>query len=320
MALPNPSPGDTIAADNIDELRVHLTGQSGKTEAWHLRQSTGNTLITLATADGSNGFRLNDSAGVQVFYVDSDGNVTQAGTFSPGTLVLPNGATPSQTTEASAVWDTDDDVLTVGTGSATKVVGLKRGAGINASATQDLVFDTTAGALEVWNGSAIRNIFPTDFKYKTAAQVFTANTTYANVTATSGDLAVAIGASEVWLIECHMSVSFTSTGGLKVQLTGPAAPTAVSVTGTYGTIFTSAAADSIAVSGFGQVNSFSSNLFAVNAGTANGAFNTSTGTVIFAALVSNGVNAGTVTVQAAQNSAAGTTTINTSWIRAQRVA
>lgn len=60
---------------------------------------------------------MNDSAGVQMFYVDSDGNVTQAGSFTPTTLILPNSAAPAQTTEASVAWDTDSDNFVVGTGS-----------------------------------------------------------------------------------------------------------------------------------------------------------------------------------------------------------
>ena len=39
-----------------------------------------------------------------------------------GTLLLPAAASPSQTAEGSIVWDTDDDLLTVGTGSARRVM------------------------------------------------------------------------------------------------------------------------------------------------------------------------------------------------------
>ena len=42
-------------------------------------------------------------------------------TFSgTGQLVLPGNTTPSQTTEGSVVWDTDSDLLTIGTGAARK--------------------------------------------------------------------------------------------------------------------------------------------------------------------------------------------------------
>jgi hypothetical protein len=37
--------------------------------------------------------------------------------LSPATLIVPSSATPAQTAEGSVVWDSDDDVLTVGTGA-----------------------------------------------------------------------------------------------------------------------------------------------------------------------------------------------------------
>lgn len=39
-----------------------------------------------------------------------------------GTLVLPGAATPAQTTEGQIVWDTDDDLLTIGTGASRKTM------------------------------------------------------------------------------------------------------------------------------------------------------------------------------------------------------
>jgi hypothetical protein len=41
--------------------------------------------------------------------------------LSPATLTLPVATTPAQTAEGSVVWDSDDDVLTVGTGAARKI-------------------------------------------------------------------------------------------------------------------------------------------------------------------------------------------------------
>lgn len=46
-----------------------------------------------------------------------------AGTASiSGTLIIPASASPAQTTDASVVWDSDDNLLTVGTGSARKTM------------------------------------------------------------------------------------------------------------------------------------------------------------------------------------------------------
>ena len=121
MSLPNPATGDTIQATDVSDIKNHLEGGSGKTAPYNLRQSTGNMLLTAATNDGSNGIRFNDSDNSQIFYVDSDGNITVVGTITnSGALVLPVSASPSQTADGSVVWDSDDDVLTVGDGAARK--------------------------------------------------------------------------------------------------------------------------------------------------------------------------------------------------------
>ena len=43
-------------------------------------------------------------------------------TLTPAVLNIPNAASPAQTAEGSAVWDSDDDVLTVGDGTARKTL------------------------------------------------------------------------------------------------------------------------------------------------------------------------------------------------------
>ena len=121
MALPNPATGDTIQATDVSDIKNHLEGGSGKTAPYNLRQSTGNLILTTATNDGSNGIRFNDSDNSQIFYVDSNGNITIVGTMTQsGSLILPVSATPSQTTDGSIVWDSDDDTITVGDGASRK--------------------------------------------------------------------------------------------------------------------------------------------------------------------------------------------------------
>ncbi len=155
MALPNPSNFTRILGSHMRAIKEHLEGAAGSTVAYHLRQLSGNFLITLSEAAGATKFRVNDSAAAEMFSVDSDGNVTVVGTLTQsGALILPLSASPAQTADGSVVWDSDDDVLTVGTGAATKRLGLTRGAGSNASATAEMVYDTTATKLKVWNGSA----------------------------------------------------------------------------------------------------------------------------------------------------------------------
>jgi hypothetical protein len=51
------------------------------------------------------------------------GSTGGGATLQPGTLILPGSTSPAQTAEGSAVWDTDDDVLTVGTGATRKTFG-----------------------------------------------------------------------------------------------------------------------------------------------------------------------------------------------------
>ena len=121
MALPNPSAGDVIRASHVDEIREHLEGASGSTAPYHLRQSTGNFIITLPDAAGATKLRLNDSGGTEVFSVDSDGTITHSGTYVPATLTLPTSASPVPTVEGRVIWDSDDNNLTIGNGSSAQV-------------------------------------------------------------------------------------------------------------------------------------------------------------------------------------------------------
>jgi len=75
-----------------------------------------------------------------------------SGSVSPSTLVIPGASSPAQTAEGSAVWDTDDDKLTVGTGAARKTM-VNEGAATSSGltmATSRLLGRTTAssGAIE----------------------------------------------------------------------------------------------------------------------------------------------------------------------------
>lgn len=121
MTLPNPSTGDTIQATDITDIKNHLEGASTYTAPYHLRQSTGSFTITLPDAAGATKLRLNDSAGSEVFSVDSDGTITNSGTYAPAAITLPGSASPSPTTDGSIVWDTDDNNIAIGDGSSTQL-------------------------------------------------------------------------------------------------------------------------------------------------------------------------------------------------------
>ena len=158
MALTQFTSGATLSAADLNAIVDMIQGAAGSTDAFFFRSSTGNDfIIRLADAAGARKFSIQDSAGVEVASIDSDGVLTVASTVFTN-LTVPTSATPTQTVEGRIVWDSDDDVLTAGTGTATKRIGLLRGAGSAASATSELMYDTTAQVLQVWDGSASRII------------------------------------------------------------------------------------------------------------------------------------------------------------------
>ena len=63
--------------------------------------------------------------------------------MAPGTLTLPQAAAPTPTAEGQAIWDIDDDRLTVGDGVGTQTLGPGQ------RATQAQVEAETAGAVYV---------------------------------------------------------------------------------------------------------------------------------------------------------------------------
>ena len=317
--------------DQLNQIIQHLQGASGKADAYIFRSSSGNNFtVVLSDNVGARTFRILDLAENVVASIDSDGNMTLAGGLTQGTLLVPTAASPSQTTEGELKWDSDDDRLTAGTGAATKVIGLSRGAGLSASATQELAYDTTSKLLNVWDGSASRTI-NTVQNYKTATQVITTTTTFADVTGALGaTFSFPIAANEVWEAEYYIPLAFGGTGGAKFQLTGPGTPTNVDSTGEYTVLSGASTTDNTsipAVKGFAAVTAFSSAIAAANS--ASGALWTNAGAyergsanfVRIRARVINGANAGTVTLQAAQNSSNSTTTLGLgSYMRAERIA
>jgi hypothetical protein len=173
-----------------------------------------------------------------------------------------------------------------------------------------LAADIRGRAVNVSGGAA-----PT--KYKTAAQSFIATSTYADVTATSGNLAAAVAAGRTYRVRIRMYLSALGTagsGGLKVQLTGPAAPTKVFAIGRASWTFVSGGADYPSSELVSFATAFSSTILTepnVNTTVASGlqAGGVSPEVVEIEAVIVNGVNAGTITLQAAQETGAGTTTI-----------
>lgn len=274
--------GSTILINDLNQLIDLFEGASSMTEAWKLVSSSGeNFIIKLADAAGARKFSIQDSAGVEVAYIDSDGNLTISGSFTPsGTLILPASTSPATTTDAAIQWDSDDNLIVVGDGSTTQTF---------------------------YPGA-------TKYKYKTTQQDFT-TTTLATVTATSGNIAFAVLASVAYEVEIYGYMSALGTaasGGFKWGFTFPTSPTIAraqvdaSFTPTQGGAVIDNAvmrdvytlADITSGTAFGGVNRND----ATTAGLTAGLFR-----VKF--FLVNGVTAGTVTFQAAQNTAAGTSSI-----------
>ena len=235
--------------------------------------------------------------------------VTGAGTITallltsagPTNAQLPTSAAPSQTTAGQLEWGTTNKVLTVG------------------------------------DGTNNRSITPDDqvFKYKAAAQQFSADTTFADITASSGNFAFPVVASGVYRARFVLPLTHGGTGGVKIQFTGPAAATLVRYDSLASAVWVAQSNDSgaatetsvlaaaeldagTAFSSSGGLNSVTSAPTSGTSGTNLLAANT---IVTIDLLVINGANAGTVTLQGAQNSANSTTDfVAGCWMEARRVA
>jgi len=161
----------------------------------------------------------------------------------------------------------------------------------------------------------------TTVAYKSAAQTFSANTTFANITATSGNLAFAIAANETWRAKWVLPITTGAVNtGAKVQLTGPGTPTFVSYVVSFLADQTFTGLVSASNSGGTTQYTVSASAFSTSLGTTsvgNIANGNATGflqansagafTIVIDALIINGANAGTVTLQGAQNAATSTT-------------
>lgn len=150
-------------------------------------------------------------------------------------------------------------------------------------------------------------------KYDVATQTVNASTTFVDLIMTGSPAVASQGtaASEVWLAEGDLPLSFTGTGGFKAQITGPAGGTAVSIRPNVPLISNTAAgaqylafeaATTALSTGFAAHNAAAAtdNLYTTGVTAAN---------LHFIAYLANGATTGTFTVQIAQNSANGTTIV-----------
>ncbi len=159
--------------------------------------------------------------------------------------------------------------------------------------------------------------------YKTSTQAFTTNTTFADVAgADAATFAFAIGANEKWIAKYHIQVDFGGLGGLKLQLTGPSSPTLVSGYAKSTQLVQDGANDAnVSMMPTAPFTAFSASVIAQDSTAilgGNTKFYIQEGSsgliqnwVEVDVLIINGATAGTVTLQAAQNSSDSSTTLGT---------
>ena len=107
--------------DQLNQIIEHLQGEATSKDAYIFRSSSGNNFsVILSDNAGVRKFSIKDSDEVEVAYIDSNGNLVLSGGITQATLTLPVATSPAQTAEGSVVWDSDDNLITVGDGSSRK--------------------------------------------------------------------------------------------------------------------------------------------------------------------------------------------------------
>ena len=224
MSIAAVSAGDTIAADDVNTIKNHLEGQAGSTLAWFLRAASGeNIVIRLADNAGAKKFSIQDSDGSEIAMVDSDGALTISSTFTPGTLILPQGSAPTPTVEGDIQWDTDDDVIVVGTGSTQKRIG----SGTLKTSGGGYFFLPTGPAVgTIVQSSASANTYGSwvEFDASTAAALYVVGATIGNIdTTNSGYVQLDVGTGSTTSVgEWKWDyASSTDAGPLQVEFPFP---------------------------------------------------------------------------------------------------
>lgn len=110
--------GNTSAATNLNQL-IDLMEGAESIDFLLMSLTATDFKVRLADAGGTRKFIIQDSGGSTVAYVDSDGNASFT-SIALTSLVIPAAASPAQTADASVVWDSDGDFLTIGDGTSRK--------------------------------------------------------------------------------------------------------------------------------------------------------------------------------------------------------
>ena len=315
-----PASGGLLSASSITDRRVALgdgavtlttTGDIMYASAAHTpaRLAVGSANQALTVAGGVPTWAATPASVLtttgDLLYASAANILARLGIGSTGQSLTVAGGLASWAASPTSVLTTTGDVLYASAANTLARLGV-------GSSSQVL---TVSGGLPTWAAPAAGG--PT-VKYKSAAQTFTSNTTYADVTASSGNLAFSIGANEAWHVTWTIYCTAAGgNGGAKFQVTGPAspvqvkfsgilmqnfdAPTGVAVIPPLG--YTSYSTGSSPASM--QSTSFSSQIMGMNSGNSTGIDNVWHANISTAftitGLVVSGSTSGTVTLQAAQN-------------------
>jgi hypothetical protein len=136
------SDGDLVQAADVNQYKDALEG--GSEQQYALRQKAGaNFVLRLPDSAGATQVSIQDSTQTTKASINSDGEIT--GIMLPTEFTFPTATSPSQTTSGQAVWDSDNNFLTVGTGSARVRIGALDLVG--ASNTEQTTTSTSAADL-----------------------------------------------------------------------------------------------------------------------------------------------------------------------------
>lgn len=333
MALVRVTAGLKSTILQLNQIINHLEGVAGNTLSWFLRTATnGNFIIVLGDDAGVSEFQLMDSNETVIFTINSNGDVTPGGAFSPAQIIVPGDVAPSQTDLGNLQLDEDGFFLTIGTGINNKRLGLVVGAGASPTLTGEMAYDTTSRQLLLHDGTRAVAVSGGAGKYVVTNQVITASTVFVDVVAsgTPATMSFVAGANQIYAITLRLLLSYSTTGGFKLQLTGPAAPTRIIQSSLHmylketaiggsatpywsrGFLISGAPSPITLATAFFASDSAANLVERLDSATVptEGAWVASGNVFEFRILYFNGANAGTVTVQVAQNSAAGTSTVS----------
>ncbi len=112
----NPQGDETTVADRLDILE---SGGGGTGDVEGPASSTDNALVRFDGITGKlikdSSVTLSDLGELSLVSIIATGDIDLSGSTS---LIIPQGASPSSTDEGSLAWDTDNDILVMGTGGA----------------------------------------------------------------------------------------------------------------------------------------------------------------------------------------------------------